>query len=78
MTNIIKGNILVIQIIYNGGMKMRLTKMKLKNFRCYKEETDIFFADNITVFIGKNDSGKSSIFDALDIFLMLIELTPQR
>ncbi len=46
---------------------MRLKKVKLKNFRCYKEETEICIND-LTVFIGKNDSGKSSIFDALEIF----------
>ncbi len=46
---------------------MRLTKIKLKNFRCYKDETEIC-VDDLTVFIGKNDSGKSSVFDALEIF----------
>jgi len=46
---------------------MRLKKIKLKNFRCYKDETEIDI-DNLTVFIGKNDAGKSSIFDALNIF----------
>jgi len=46
---------------------MRVKKIKLKNFRCYKDETEICL-DDLTVFIGKNDSGKSSIFDALEIF----------
>lgn len=46
---------------------MRLVQMKLTNFRCYKEETSIDL-DNLTVFVGKNDSGKSSLFDALNIF----------
>lgn len=46
---------------------MRLKKIKLKYFRCYKEETEIHL-DNLTVFVGKNDAGKSSIFDALNIF----------
>jgi len=47
---------------------MRLKKLKVSNFRCFKQETVIDF-DDVTVLIGKNDSGKSSIFDALDIFL---------
>jgi len=46
---------------------MRLRRIKLKNFRSYITEKEIFI-DDLTVFIGKNDSGKSSIFDALEIF----------
>ncbi|GAA4764533.1 MULTISPECIES: ATP-binding protein [Flavobacterium] len=46
---------------------MRLTKLKLKNFRGYKEET-IIDIDNLTVIVGKNDIGKSTILEALDIF----------
>jgi len=46
---------------------MKLRKIKIKNFRCYKIETEINL-DDLTVFIGKNDAGKSSIFDALEIF----------
>ena len=46
---------------------MKLTQLKLKNFRCYEKETIIDF-DDLTVLVGKNDAGKSSIFDALDIF----------
>ena len=48
-------------------LNMRLKKIKLNNFRCYKGETEICL-DDLTVFIGKNDSGKSSIFDTLEIF----------
>ena len=46
---------------------MRLVQLKVTNFRCFREETTIDL-DNITVLIGKNDSGKSSLFDAMDIF----------
>ena len=46
---------------------MRLIEVKLKNFRGYAEETTIAI-DLFTVLIGKNDAGKSSILDALDIF----------
>jgi predicted ATP-dependent endonuclease of OLD family len=46
---------------------MRLTKLKLKNFRCYKTET-IFLIDNLTAIIGKNDIGKSTLLEALDGF----------
>jgi energy-coupling factor transporter ATP-binding protein EcfA2 len=47
---------------------MRLIKLKVTNFRCFKEETAADL-DDITVFIGKNGSGKSSLFDAMDIFI---------
>ena len=46
---------------------MRLVKVKIQNFRSYKEET-VIDLDDLTVFIGKNDSGKSSILEALNIF----------
>jgi len=47
---------------------MKLTKLRLRNFRCFQEETSIEF-DDITALIGRNDSGKSTLMDALDIFL---------
>jgi predicted ATPase len=46
---------------------MRLSEVKLTNFRGYANETCIK-VDSLTVLIGKNDSGKSSILDALDIY----------
>lgn len=46
---------------------MKLTEIKLKNFRGYKEECRVDMND-FTAFIGKNDSGKSTILEALDIF----------
>lgn len=46
---------------------MKLIKLKIKNFRGYKEEVAIEF-DNLTTFVGKNDIGKSTILEALDIF----------
>lgn len=46
---------------------MKLHSLKLKNFRGYKDEITIVF-DDLTVFVGKNDIGKSTILEALDIF----------
>lgn len=46
---------------------MKLTKLILKNFRGYRHEVVIDFG-NITTFVGKNDCGKSTILEALDIF----------
>ena len=46
---------------------MKLESVKLKNFRGYRAETIIPISD-LTAFIGKNDSGKSSVLEALEIF----------
>jgi putative ATP-dependent endonuclease of the OLD family len=46
---------------------MKLKKVILKNFRGYKDDT-IDLKDNMNVLIGKNDVGKSTVLEALDIF----------
>ena len=46
---------------------MKLKSIKLKNFRSYKDELSIDIED-LTVFVGKNDIGKSTVLEALDIF----------
>lgn len=46
---------------------MRLECIKLKNFRGYKSET-IVPISSLTAFIGKNDAGKSTVLEALEIF----------
>ncbi|MFD1214969.1 AAA family ATPase [Microbulbifer celer] len=46
---------------------MKLESITLKNFRGYKTERTIPIS-NLTAFIGKNDAGKSSVFEALEIF----------
>ncbi len=47
---------------------MKLTKVIIKNFREYLGEHLLDINDDLTAFIGKNDAGKSSILDALDLF----------
>ena len=46
---------------------MKIKSLKIKNFRGYCGEISINL-DEFTAFVGKNDIGKSSIMDALDIF----------
>ena len=46
---------------------MILKRLKLKNFRGYKF-LEVDFDKNMNVIIGKNDIGKSTIMEALDIF----------
>ncbi len=46
---------------------MRLVSVTLKNFRCYLDERTIRI-DGLTAVIGKNDVGKSSVLEALEVF----------
>lgn len=46
---------------------MKLESVKIKNFRCYADEFLIPF-ENITTLIGRNDAGKSTVLEALEIF----------
>ena len=46
---------------------MKIKKLILKNFRAYKDIT-IDFDSDLNVIIGRNDVGKSTILEALDIF----------
>ncbi|MCI4410574.1 MAG: ATP-binding protein [Thiotrichales bacterium] len=46
---------------------MKLKEIKLKNFRGYAEET-VVPMDDLTVLVGRNDAGKSTILEALDIY----------
>lgn len=44
--------------------KLSLSKLKLRNFRRFKE-FEILFEPNVTVIIGENGTGKSSIIDSI-------------
>jgi AAA15 family ATPase/GTPase len=46
---------------------MKIKTVTLKNFRAYKDDTVVDFED-LTAFVGKNDIGKSSVLEALDVF----------
>ena len=47
---------------------MKLIALKLENFRGYQGENLINIDSDLTGIIGKNDAGKSTILEALDIF----------
>ena len=40
-----------------------------KGYKSYEDITKFFFADNITLLIGKNNTGKSSVLDAIEYFI---------
>lgn len=46
---------------------MKLRRVTVENFRCYQQATSIDI-DDMTVFVGRNDVGKSTLFEALDVF----------
>lgn len=46
---------------------MKLAALEVENFRAYQERTRVEFSD-LTTLIGKNDIGKSTIIEALEIF----------
>ncbi|SOB58048.1 ATP/GTP-binding protein [Pseudodesulfovibrio profundus] len=46
---------------------MKISQVKIANFRGYKEEISIDL-NNLTVFVGKNDVGKSTVLEVLDVF----------
>lgn len=46
---------------------MKIEKLKVKNFRGYTDETEILLSD-LTALIGRNDAGKSTLLEALEIF----------
>lgn len=46
---------------------MKITSLTISNFRSYKNPVTVKF-DDLTVFVGKNDVGKSTLLEALDIF----------
>lgn len=47
---------------------MKLHSVKIRNFRGYNDEVAVPFSGNITGVVGRNDFGKSTILEALDIF----------
>mgnify|MGYP003675998672 FL=1 len=46
---------------------MKISKLELKNFRGYRD-VSVAFDENFNVIIGRNDIGKSTILEALEIF----------
>lgn len=48
---------------------MKLTKLKLSNFRCFGSAETVISFDDITTFIGNNSSGKTAVLSALNCLL---------
>lgn len=45
---------------------MRLSKLKLMNYRCFGSEEQVILIDNLTTFLGNNSAGKTAALSALN------------
>jgi len=46
---------------------MRLETVRIKGFRCFGQETELS-VDKFNAILGRNDVGKSSLLEALQVF----------
>ena len=54
--------------IYNKGIiKNRLSQFKINNFRKFQKESELNFTFPLTVIVGKNGSGKTTIMKAIKL-----------
>ena len=44
---------------------MKLKAVKIKNYKSYCEQDNLLIVDNINTIIGKNESGKSNLIEAI-------------
>lgn len=51
---------------------MHISKLKIKNFKCF-DEVEINFDANFNLIIGENNTGKSTIFDALRLWQLAFQ-----
>ncbi len=47
---------------------MKLTKFRIKNYKSIIDSNDCYFSDKLTILAGKNESGKTSVLEALEDF----------
>lgn len=47
---------------------MKLTKFRIKNYKSIVDSGDCYFSEKLTILAGKNESGKTSILEALEDF----------
>lgn len=52
---------------------MKITQLKIRNFRLL-ENLDVNVEDDITLIVGKNNTGKTSLFEAINIFIKSQEI----
>ncbi len=57
---------------------MKLTKFRIKNYKSIADSGDCYFADKFTILAGKNESGKTSILEALADFHVDKKIAPDK
>ena len=48
---------------------MYIEKIKIKNFKCFKNEFELKLNKNVNIIVGENEAGKSTILEALNLIL---------
>jgi putative ATP-dependent endonuclease of OLD family len=48
---------------------MKITKIKITNFKCYEETFTLILNDGLNVIVGANESGKTTILEAIQLAL---------
>lgn len=48
---------------------MRIKKIKISNFKCFKEKFELVLNENLNIIVGNNEAGKSTIIDAINLAL---------
>ena len=48
---------------------MRIQKIKISNFKCYKDTFELVLNERLNIIVGNNESGKSTIIDAINLAL---------
>lgn len=49
---------------------MYLSQLKIKGYKTFNEKISIKFNEGLTIFVGENGSGKTTIIDAIRLLLI--------
>jgi putative ATP-dependent endonuclease of OLD family len=55
--------------VHGGYKKMKIDRIKIVNFKCFKGEFNLLLNDGINILVGENESGKSTILEAIHLAL---------
>jgi putative ATP-dependent endonuclease of OLD family len=48
---------------------MRIKKIKISNFKCFKDKFELVLNENLNIIVGNNEAGKSTIIEAINLAL---------
>ena len=68
MTDNMEGLIKDVNVLFNKGIiTNRLSQLKIHSFRKFARESEINFTFPLTVIVGKNGSGKTTVMKAIKL-----------